>query len=678
MLSFILPIIVLEMIILTCISVRSSRSIIDNQILFRMETELTCSQEEMNKYLDSVSNMAAAISKVVQTNYKDTTLAEYEEMLGNIIQDNDIVLGSGLWFEPYAYDASEVYIGPYVYKDGSELVTTYDYSNADYDYLSQEYYLLAKGSTQAQFTDPYYDATSNTIMSSCSMPILAGGNFIGCVTVDIELTSIMQLVDSIRIGDTGTAMLLTGTGTYIGGADPEKMQSEANILDDENVSLADAGAKMLQNKSGNLSYVSSGKSVNLYYDTLAKTGWIIVLQMPQAELSQPVNRLMMGLVIVCIISLAAMVVIVWFQVSSITKNIAGVQKFAGSLAEGDFTISPLAVKTRDEIGIMGHSLNEMYESNKNVIENISSRAQEIDASSRNLRDASNELKEKFDEIQSYMNQVNEAMMTTSAAAQEVNASTEEVLSNTNLLTDETEKSMEMAREIRMRATEVGHSSRDAYQSATELSKQFEERLQISIDNAGVVSNIGQLADVISDIAGQINLLSLNASIEAARAGEAGRGFAIVATEVGTLAGSTSEIVGRIQATISDVQNAFGALTNDAKELLDFLNHTVTPDYGRFVSVAKQYEQDAEGIDQIADRISRMSNTIKNIMSEVTDAIQNIAEATQSTTSTSGMILDSIEMVSGHVCSVSRMSDDQEKISESLNQVVGKFSLESRR
>ena len=674
MLSFILPVIILAMTILTFISVNSSKNIINNQISSRMETELSCAKEKMNQYLYSVSNMATAISRVVQTSYKTTSLAEYEEMLGSIIRDNDIVLGSGLWFEPYAYDASEEYIGPYVYKNGSELVTTYDYSNAEYDYFSQEYYMIAKNSTQAQFTDPYYDETSNTIMSSCTMPVFADGNFIGCVTVDIELTSIMQMIDAIRIGDTGTAMLLTGSGTYIGGADSAKIQSEANILDDENASLADAGAKMIDGTSGALNYKSSNENINLYYDTLALNGWIIVLQMPQDELNQPINRLIVQLIAICVIALIASVCIVSQQVLSITKNITKVQKFAGSLSAGDFTIEPLTVKTHDEIGIMGASLNEMYERNRDVIENISNRALEIDTSSKDLKDAFNELSENFDEIQMFMNEVNEAMLTTSAAVQEVNASAEEVLSNENLLAEEAGKSMKMAQEIRMRATEVGHSSHDAYQLAIELSSQFEKRLQVSINNANIVSSIGELAEMISDIADQINLLSLNASIEAARAGESGRGFAVVATEVGDLARNTSKIVGRIQDTITEVQNAFSILTTDAKELLDFLNDTVTPDYDNFMAVANQYGQDAEMIHQISDRISSMSNAVKEIMHEVTDAIQSVAEATQSTTATGGKILDSIDVVSSHVNDVSHMSDDQEKVAENLSIVVGKFKL----
>ena len=96
-----------------------------------------------------------------------------------------------------------------------------------------------------------------------------------------------------------------------------------------------------------------------------------------------------------------------------------------------------------------------------------------------------------------------------------------------------------------------------------------------------------MANVISEIADQINLLSLNASIEAARAGEAGKGFAVVASEIGSLATSTAEAVGQIQNTISQVQNAFDSLTKDAQNMLGFVVNDVTPDYSNFVEVAKK-------------------------------------------------------------------------------------------
>lgn len=674
MLAAILPVIILAMVILTLVSMNSSEKIINEQITGAMESELEAQDGKINEKLNSVSNMATMIADMVEINYTATGMEEYEKVLGNIISDNEIVLGSGLWFEPYAYDSTQQYMGPYVYKDGDSLVTTYDYSNAEYDYFSQEYYTMCVDAQEAQFTDPYYDATSGTIMSSCACPILVDGKFIGCVTVDIELTSITDLISSIKVGETGSAMLTTGNGTYLAGVSDDKIQDAVNIKEDGNSSLAAAGKKILSNEDGTASYSDKGE-MNLYYSTLASTGWKLILQMPQSELNDPLEQLMKSMILVSVMAIIVEVIVVMIQIRSIAKSIGMVQLFAGSLADGDFTVDPITVKSKDELGNMGNSLNQMYDSNKDVITNIKGHSGEIDKSSAKLREAAVILSEKFNEIRKYMTDVNEAMLSTSAATEQVNASTEEVLSNVNLLAAETEKSMQMAKEIRGRAANVSENSRKSFESANTLATQFNKRLQTSIENAKVVESIGELANVISQIAEQINLLSLNASIEAARAGEAGKGFAVVASEIGSLAGNTAETVSQIQDTIHDVKGAFDSLANDAKDLLVFVQDTVAPDYSNFVDVAQQYGNDAEAIDASSDDISKMSDAIQHIMKEVTDAIQSITEATQSTTELSSDIMDSVNMLSGNVTDISEISDKQEVIVKDLNGVVSKFTLD---
>lgn len=674
MILSILPCVIIAMVLVAIVSIRTSRNVLNNQINKTMEAELEARQGELGEYLDSVSNMATTIADMVETSYTELTWTQYEAMLGNIITDNDIVMGSGLWFAPYAYDPNEEYMGPYVYKDGSSLVTTFDYSNAEYDYFNQEYYTMCVNADHAQFTDPYYDPTSDVVMSTCACPIIVDGKYIGCVTVDIQLGTLTTLIDNIVVGKNGSAMLTTAKGTYLAGVEAEKVKNNENITEDKNSSLAKAGKMIIDKESGESSYDGAQGKMNLYFSPLKSTGWRLILQIPQSELNSPIKVLMAKLLILSLLALIAMVIVILLQVNSISKGIGAVQHFAGSLADGDFTIEPLKVTSEDELGRMGDSLNHMYNSNKDVIANIKNRAVEIEESGVKLNDAAELLSEKFKDIHSITRDVNSAMLSTSAATEEVNASAEEVLSNINILATETSKSMDMAQEIMVRAKQVGNSSRNAYSSATNLSQKFEEKLKVSIENAGIVESIGEMANVISEIAEQINLLSLNASIEAARAGDAGRGFAVVASEIGYLAGSTSDAVDKIQSTISRVKDAFSELLSNAEGMLGFMQNTVEPDYNDFVKIAEQYRKDAEEFDATANEISEMSELIRTIMQEVTDAVQNIAEATEDTTKLSSEISSNIEVVSEYVSDISNMSDTQDMIVKDLNQVVDKFTL----
>lgn len=675
MIAMILPVIFVAMFILTLISAQSSKSIIQNQISNYMTAELDAQGSSIQEKIARVSTTAMNISKTVQSTYTTTDEDTYISMLSNIINENDLILGSGLWFEPYAYNADEKYVGPYVYKENNEIKTTYEYSNATYDYFSQNYYEIAKNSKEPVFTEPYYDSTSGIVMSSCTTPIYdRSGKFIGCATVDIQLTSISDMINQIKIGDGGSVMLVSADGTYLGCQDKSKVTSCLNIAEDSNASLAHAAKTILANDNGQTSYQNNGSTYNLYYSTLKGLGWKIITQIPLSELNQPVNDLVLKLIIVCIVALFCSALAVIIQITNVTRKIKKVQIFANSLSEGDFTVERIKIDTADELGKMGGSLNNMFESNKGVITNISEKAVEINDSSEKLSGAAKQLLTQFESIVNYMNQVNEDMMLASAATEEVNASTEEVDASVSMLAEETNTSRVMSNQIKARASDIGKASKNSYENATMLSAKYEESLTASMENAKVVENIGTLARIISEIAEQINLLSLNASIEAARAGEHGRGFAVVASEIGKLANETAEAVQKIQQTVEEVQSAFNGLAEDSKAMVGFLKNTVTPDYNNFVQVAEQYGKDAESIENTSNNISEMAMNIKHIMSEVSEAVQNIAETSQNTADNSGKILTAITDVSIVVDDVSGMSKQQEKIAGILNMVVSQFKL----
>lgn len=268
--------------------------------------------------------------------------------------------------------------------------------------------------------------------------------------------------------------------------------------------------------------------------------------------------------------------------------------------------------------------------------------------------------ESFEEIQSNMTRINDAMMTASASTEEVNASVDS-------LATEAKESLTVSRDIKQRAVSVEDASRSSYQTATELTARFEQRLRSSIENAKVVDRIGQTVRDIASIAEQINMLSLNASIEAARAGAQGKGFAVVAGEIGKLAGETEGMVKNIQSIIESVQEAFRQLSADSHDLLLFIQDTVTPDYNQFVETATQYGRDAEFFANNADQIS-------NIMQEVKQAIASIAAAAQNTATAGSMVMASVDEVSKLVEDVGDMSHQQQQIADQLDSVVKRFRL----
>ena len=646
-----------------------------DQVGQRMDAELNAAQNHVEEKLKGITCSASNIANMVAGNYTRATAEEYQEILSSIVRSDDMILGSGLWFEPYAFDPAEKYFGPYFYKDGGSIVTTYEYSNEEYDYFVQEYYTNAKTARAVMVTDPYYDPTSGLIMSTCSAPIVApDGTYLGCVTVDIELTSITTLVESIKVGESGRAIMLDSTGIYLAGVDNKLISDAVSIQNDTDAAMAEAGRTIMKNKNGFLTSKTSSGTESIYYSTVPSTNWKLLIHIPNAEIYSSINKTTQIMIIVSVIAVIFEILMIFFVIRDISKKTINVKDFVGELAKGNFTVQPLEVSTVDELGVMGQALNEMYSNNKGIISGIADYASSIDSSASELGSASSDLELAFAEIKTMTGNVNDEMSTTSSATEEVNASSEEVLSNVTLLTGETDKSMVMSEEIVVRAADVAEKSRSSFEAAQELTEKYSKQLEACIEGAKVVANVSTLADVISNIAEEINLLSLNASIESARAGEAGRGFAVVANEIGSLAGNTSETVSAIQKTITDVQAAFNDLTESARELLVFLQTTVTPDYHNFVNVAEQYGKDAESFKESSNNISHMADNIRTIMGEVTLAIQEIADATTSTSDISRQILDNVDIVSGHVSNVAAMADEQQRISDALSDTVKNFKL----
>lgn len=670
----VLPVMLLAQGTLTVISAISSSKLMDTQSKEKMEAELKANLKMITKQLDGVERMATTLAQSVAHTYQNTSMDQYEKMLGEMIGQNEIVLGSGLWFEPYVYDKEQEYMGPYVFKNDGSLETTFDYSNAEYDYFSQEYYINAKNSDQAVITAPYYDETSDKIMSSCSVAIRDGEKYLGCVTMDIELTNIQNIVGQANVGENGRGILVDANGAYVGGVDTEQIKNGEKITDGGNAAYIEVANEVMANKNGVTHYKGSDTDYNVYYDTIEKLGWKFMIQIPSYELKRPTYLLINRLILVCIVAIVLALIIIIINVGGISKSIIRVQIFARELADGDFTIDQLRVQGRDELANMSTSLNEMYGSNKNIIESIAAHAVNLNGSSAKMHDSAHQLQEEFTTIAGYMSQVNEAMMNASAATQELNASAEQVEESMVVLARRSEESLGTAKEIQIRADQVGKSSQSSFEKAKVLKDSYQTKLNESIQKAQVVENIGSMANIISNIADEITLLSLNASIEAARAGEQGRGFAVVAGEIGKLAGETATAVSDIQKTIEEVQRAFENLAENAKGLLGFVANTVTPDYHQFVEVAEQYEKDADDISNFSENISKMSEDISQILEEITNAIQNIAESAQDTADFSANIMSSIEDIKDVVEEVSDMSNNQKSISEQLNGVVQKFRL----
>ncbi|MBQ7677793.1 MAG: methyl-accepting chemotaxis protein [Lachnospiraceae bacterium] len=673
---FIVPVVAIAIMVVSLYMAATAKSALLDSSGQMMEQTVDEYVNLVDGELYAIISSAETLAKATAGCYKDVSVEDFAYMYKGVASTNDMILGCGVWFEPNVYDPEKKYYGPYWYKDGGDIVETWDYSNADYDYFSQEYYINAKTSSGAVITSPYYDDTSGLTMSSCSCPITdSSGKFIGCITVDIMMTTIQEEMASVKIGESGTVFLTSDDGVYVYHPGDENATKNGMTLMDS-TEMGEYVNAILSSAKGNGDFKWEGDTRNLYWGTTNHAGWKVGLTMKHSEVVAPVMKMTRVSIILSILAMIITSVLIIWQANGIAKAMSAVSAFATELAKGNFTVRPLHIKRTDEIGDMAMSLNEMYKNNSGVIRNIGIGSTKVNTSSGSLSETSTDLLARFEEISAAMQRVNDAMTNTGAATEQVSASANEVNASVQRLADETRKTKEEAVAIEKKAAKIEKESRESSHHAMAIADQRGEELRVASEQAEVVKQIGTLADSIADIASQINLLSLNASIEAARAGEHGRGFAVVAGEINSLASETKAAVDEIQNTVSGIQAAFEALNKSAMELLAFVKDTAAPDYENFVGVAQEYGEDAKSFGALSDQISEMVGYISDSMEQVNAAVASIAESATETATSSSEVTETIGEVAEMVEDVNGMANDQQSVAENLDEIVNMFKLAS--
>ena len=673
-----LPAILLGLAIITAVAAYSSYGNISELSTRSMQQTLKTSSAEIYEMLNQMEIACGHMAYNAGFDYKE----ESEEDLGKDIVDEldsqSLANGGGLWFEPFAYSADKEFVCPFTFRENGKLKIDLNYVQESGPYLNEEWYTGGKKAGKGQFflTAPYFDPAAKVLMVTYAAPIYnEEEKNIGVATVDISLKQIADIIDNIKVGESGRAFLLTHNGVYIAGADQEKLEKGFNATEESNPSLAAAMKEVVANDEGVVTYTDdNGVKQVLTYATMKDTRWSLGLVLPESELYANARSLVWQLAVIAIIVMALMMFITYWTVDSYVKRIAIDQKFAEDLAEGNYAREENVVKSNDEIGLLGTAMNQMFRTTKDVLHNISGQADNMATSSQTLGTSADQLQQGFTSIEQKMRSISEAMMNASSATEEVNASVDDVSHAIRSLSDEANASLHQADDIQHRAKTVQTESTEASRSAEKLAGEFSTKLAASIEQAKTVEQIGTMATSISGIAEQIDLLSLNASIEAARAGESGRGFAVVATEIGKLAKETADTVEEIQKTIKAVQDAFAGLSGNAQAILGFLNDTVSPQYDTFVKVAEQYGQDAESFRQVAQHIAATSHQVNETMEQVSAAMEQIANSAQDTAELSSQVTGDVDQVSGSVEEVNAMSQQQSEAAKELHEVVSHFRL----
>lgn len=518
------------------------------------------------------------------------------------------------------------------------------------------------------------------------------GDVIGVLTGVTDASMLNDLVNEINVENNGFCFVINQTGTKMTAVDYADVENSQNDIvcntgreaaegveaieaDPRYAELAAVEEKMIAGESGVDTYRFDGKKYFIGYAPILGGQWSFAMVGEQSAALAGTSKLAVGLVVLSIVFLIAGSLAIYVIGSRICNPIVRLTKNTGLLAEGNLNLEFDAgsLKNKNEIGDMARGLREVQE---------------------NLRQIVTELQRSISSIKGNSADFSNAFDTMTGNVADVNNLVQEIASSSNSQANETNIAEQKVNHIEAGIEENANSANTLEKSIVNMNQYAEQALgalenlvnicdktaaevedlvvqtKLTNDSAMKIQNA---VDVITEIAGRTNLLSLNASIEAARAGEAGRGFAVVAEEIRNLSEGSNDAANQISAVINELINN----SNANVEKMEVVEGQVETQQKQLKDTQEYFaglRTEVKVVSDISDDIHRQTSRLDGLKTEVGSTIVKLAgDAERNVSSTNeasenmNHLLQMVEECTGKTRELIDMSD-------SLEAQAAKFKL----
>ncbi|WP_426133221.1 methyl-accepting chemotaxis protein [Pseudomonas sp. PWP3-1b2] len=502
------------------------------------------------------------------------------------------VFGGGIWPLPNQRAQGRNKFSTFWHRDasGKLAVNTFWNSDAAPNYYDQSWYKggLASPRGQCAWAAAYKDDASQEPRTNCAMAIQRDGAAYGVATIDVTLGFFNDLVASKEKDIGGQMLIVEGDGKIISNSSrissPVVLKNVSELAG-TSAFAAQVSKALAQRDKGlqRTEFDNAGVASTFYLRPIEGTPWFLATALPTSLITAQRDDVLGTLAMLQIPMVLLLVLLAAYAIRQLVQRMRSLKTNIDALSAGDADLTRrITIRAEDELGAIGHSVNHFIVYLQNMIGEVTQATAAMSSGLEQLQRTSAHTNQILVRHASETDQTVTAITEMSSTADTVAQNAAETAAFTQRANEHADRSRVV----------VGEASTSVSALIGEVSSATHTVEAMRQDAARITETLG----VIGAIAGQTNLLALNAAIEAARAGEQGRGFAVVADEVRALAART-------QASTSQINEMLARLTTGVSSSVTAMEAT----QASCQSAADATARVNSGLDEMAGSVSHINN-----------------------------------------------------------------------